>query len=90
MYFKVFISKSWEQKSHRESQTIESAFPKGVSVMKYVCDLCGYVYDGAETAFADLPADYACPECGSGKESFISASRGESPIFHGQNSDSQR
>lgn len=47
---------------------------------KYVCDLCGYVYDpavgddaagiAAGTAFADLPADWVCPLCGAGKEDF--------------------
>ncbi len=28
MYFKIFISKSWEQRSRREPQTICSSFPK--------------------------------------------------------------
>ena len=47
---------------------------------KYVCDVCGYVYDPANgdpsngiapgTAFEDLPADWVCPECGVGKDSF--------------------
>lgn len=40
---------------------------------KYVCDICGYVYDPAENdnvAFEDLPEDYACPLCGVGKDQF--------------------
>ncbi len=47
---------------------------------KYVCDVCGWVYDpeigdpengvAPGTAFKDLPADWACPECGVGKDSF--------------------
>lgn len=47
---------------------------------KYVCDLCGYVYDPAEgdpdngvapgTAFADIPDDWACPLCGAAKSDF--------------------
>ena len=40
---------------------------------KYVCDVCGYVYDPAENdnvAFEDLPEDYACPLCGVGKDQF--------------------
>jgi len=47
---------------------------------KYVCTICGYVYDPAEgdsdndiaagTAFEDLPDDYECPVCGAGKEDF--------------------
>ncbi len=47
---------------------------------KYVCDLCGYVYDpeqgdisngvNAGTEFKDLPAEWVCPECGADKDSF--------------------
>ena len=45
--------------------------------MKYVCELCGYVYDQKEgTAFADLPGDFTCPECGAEKEAFIQAQSG--------------
>ena len=48
--------------------------------MKYVCDVCGWVYDesvgdpnngiAAGTKFEDLPDDFACPLCGVGKDSF--------------------
>jgi rubredoxin len=51
--------------------------------MKYVCEVCGWEYDPAEgdseggiapgTAFADLPADWACPVCGAGKDQFTAA-----------------
>ncbi len=40
---------------------------------KYVCNVCGFVYDPSEndnTAFEDLPQDYVCPLCGVGKEDF--------------------
>ena len=47
---------------------------------RYVCTVCGYVYDkelgdpdnGIEpgTAFEDLPDDWVSPECGVGKEDF--------------------
>jgi len=50
------------------------------NMKKYVCDVCGYVYDpgagdpdnGIEpgTAFEDLPDDWVCPECGVGKDQF--------------------
>ena len=33
---------------------------------KYVCSVCGYVYDPAEhdgAAFDDLPEDWKCPRC---------------------------
>ena len=48
--------------------------------MKYVCALCGYVYDAvvgdpdngidAGTDFEDLPEDWTCPLCGATKEDF--------------------
>ncbi|MBF0377806.1 MAG: rubredoxin [Desulfamplus sp.] len=47
---------------------------------KYVCDLCGYVYDpavgdpdngiAAGTDFNSLPDDWKCPVCGASKEDF--------------------
>ncbi len=40
---------------------------------KYVCSICGYVYDPAEhdgVAFEDLPADWKCPRCRQPKEKF--------------------
>lgn len=40
---------------------------------KYVCSICGYVYDPAEhggVAFEDLPDDWKCPRCRQGKEKF--------------------
>ncbi len=40
--------------------------------MKYVCQLCGYVYDEDEekVPFTDLPEDWVCPLCGAGKDEF--------------------
>ncbi|MBQ7163693.1 MAG: MBL fold metallo-hydrolase [Bacteroidales bacterium] len=43
---------------------------------KYVCSICGYVYDPAEhegVAFEDLPDDWRCPRCKQGKEKFNQA-----------------
>ncbi|MFV0497946.1 MAG: rubredoxin [Candidatus Fimivivens sp.] len=47
---------------------------------KYVCTVCGYIYDEAlgdpdngvapGTQWADVPEDWVCPDCGVGKESF--------------------
>jgi rubredoxin len=47
---------------------------------KYVCEVCGYIYDPAEgdpdgkipagTAFESLPDDWVCPMCGAAKDSF--------------------
>lgn len=48
--------------------------------MKYVCEICGYIYDpvvGAiehgippGTKWEDIPADWVCPICGVGKDQF--------------------
>ena len=48
--------------------------------MKYVCNLCGYVYDEelgapdeeieAGTKWEDVPEDWVCPLCGATKEDF--------------------
>ena len=50
---------------------------------KYVCSVCGTVYDPAVgdpehgipagTAFEDLPVDWKCPVCKQGKEKFNKA-----------------
>ncbi len=47
---------------------------------KYVCDVCGWVYDptlGApecgvkpDTAWGNVPTNFVCPLCGVGKDEF--------------------
>lgn len=47
---------------------------------KYVCSVCGYIYDEAEgipgdgiapgTKWADLSEDWVCPLCGAAKDEF--------------------
>jgi len=47
---------------------------------KYVCDVCGYIYDpeagdpdngvGPGTAFENVPDDWVCPVCGADKDQF--------------------
>jgi rubredoxin len=47
---------------------------------KWVCKVCGYVYDPAVgdpdndvapgTPFEKVPEDWVCPECGAGKDEF--------------------
>jgi rubredoxin len=49
-------------------------------MQKYVCDVCGYVYDPAKgdpsnnippnTPFDKLPDDWVCPVCGASKDNF--------------------
>ena len=46
----------------------------------YQCGICGYLYEPANgdpganippnTPFENLPADWACPICGAGKDQF--------------------
>lgn len=40
--------------------------------MKYICQICGYVYDDAkeEVPFQQLAADWKCPLCGAAKTDF--------------------
>ncbi len=45
----------------------------GEATGKYICSVCGYVYDPAEhggTVFEDLPEDWKCPRCGQGRDKF--------------------
>ena len=53
---------------------------KEVIMTKYVCNVCGYVYEPVDgdpdngiapgTPFEDIPEDWTCPLCGVGKENF--------------------
>jgi rubredoxin len=53
---------------------------KEFDMAKWVCSVCGYVYDPAVgdpdngikagTAFENIPDDWVCPVCGIGKDSF--------------------
>ena len=53
---------------------------KGGEMKKYICDICGYIYDpeigdpdseiDPGTSFAELPDDWVCPICGASKEDF--------------------
>jgi rubredoxin len=55
---------------------------------RWLCQVCGYVYDETlgeketgtppGTRFEDLPGDWKCPICGSGKEVFVKIDEGHS------------
>jgi rubredoxin len=53
---------------------------KRLNMGKYVCSVCGYIYDPQQgdpeggiapgTGFEDLPGDWKCPGCGALKQQF--------------------
>ena len=47
--------------------------------MKYVCQICGYVYDDAKekVPFEELPDDWKCPLCGAAKSDFKPEANGD-------------
>lgn len=54
----------------------EVDFSNNEGTGKYVCSICGYVYDPAENddvSFEDLPDDWKCPRCRQPKEKFNKA-----------------
>lgn len=52
-----------------------------INMKKYMCLLCGYIYDEAMgwpedgiepgTSWEKVPTDWLCPECGAGKNDFV-------------------
>ena len=50
------------------------------SYKRYICVICGFIYDEAEgwpddgiqpgTLWADVPENWFCPDCGASKEDF--------------------
>jgi Rubredoxin len=53
---------------------------RSVMMSRYICNVCGYVYDpelgdpdsgiAPGTKFEDLPDSWTCPLCGAGKDMF--------------------
>lgn len=67
--------------TYREEQKEKSKFgERGAEMKRYVCSVCGYVYDPAKgdpengipagTPFERLPQDWVCPVCGASKDQF--------------------
>lgn len=56
------------------------SMPESTPFQTWVCVVCGFLYDEARglpedglppgTRWAEVPADWACPECGVGKDDF--------------------
>ncbi|MGR9036767.1 MAG: rubredoxin [Gammaproteobacteria bacterium] len=41
--------------------------------MMYICIPCGFIYDEdhSEVSWDELPDEWQCPDCGSGKKHFV-------------------
>jgi len=52
--------------------------------MKYVCSICGYVYDDEQqkVPFLQLPDDWKCPLCGAAKSDFVPQKEESAPQVH--------
>ena len=63
-----------------EEEPVKTEERKEGKMQKYVCGICGYIYDPSEgdsegdipagTSFEALPDDWVCPVCGAGKDEF--------------------
>jgi rubredoxin len=64
----------------RAARSFQIPIQEAFKMDKYVCSVCGYVYDPEEgdpdsgvnpgTAFEDIPDDWTCPVCGAAKDQF--------------------
>lgn len=52
-----------------EEESAASAPTENTSASKWVCSVCGYIYDG-DTPFEELPDDFVCPLCKQPKDKF--------------------
>lgn len=52
-----------------EEESAASAPTENISASKWVCSVCGYIYDG-DTPFEELPDDFVCPLCKQPKDKF--------------------
>ena len=75
------VSKPMETTENQNNQSNQINNNQNSTAMKkYVCSVCGYVYDPEKgdpdsgiapgTAFEDIPDDWSCPLCGVGKSDF--------------------
>jgi len=67
----AYYHKVIKGKSPKNAPTyIANESKDNINKVKYVCSVCGYVYDG-EIPFENLPDDYKCPVCGAPKSAFV-------------------
>ncbi len=82
LIYKKTITKNTKETTEQDMIKLmrEEHSLRRISIMKYVCTACGYVYDpevgdpdsgiAPGTPFEDIPDDWVCPVCGVGKEDF--------------------
>lgn len=54
----------------KNAPTYQEAAPPTNNGSNYVCTICGYVHNGSEKPFNELPSDWVCPICGAPKSVF--------------------
>ena len=76
-----FVIKSQKNTKYYDTLLLQKQLEE--TIMKYVCDVCGWEYDeelgypeggiAPGTKFEDLPEDFECPLCFVGKDQFSKA-----------------
>jgi rubredoxin len=71
---------SWGKDRSKGHDFVQNPKKGGRTMKRYVCGVCGYVYDPAAgdpdsgikpgTKFEDLPDTWVCPVCGAAKDQF--------------------
>jgi flavin reductase (DIM6/NTAB) family NADH-FMN oxidoreductase RutF/rubredoxin len=82
-YYHQYTKGKTPEKAPTYQPAVTEKTGEGKSVKRYVCNVCGYVYDPekgdpesgipAGTPFEELPDDWVCPVCGAGKDDFYPA-----------------
>ena len=66
-----YYHKHRKGKTAKNAPTYAEASPAQEQEQKhYVCQVCGYVFEGSPEEFEALPEDWKCPVCQVGKENF--------------------
>lgn len=66
----AYYHKVVKGKSPKNAPTYIAEEEQAAPVSKWVCGVCGYVYDG-DTPFEELPDSYTCPVCRQPKAVFV-------------------
>ena len=76
-YIVCDLEKTMETNTHTvflgkvaDADVLENKIEEKTEKGKWVCSVCGYVYDG-EVPFEELPDDFRCPVCKQPKSAFV-------------------